>query len=238
MSASTPRLRSLTNPPLPSWLPGDAAILQRLSARDPWLRRRRPYYQLRMIKDLAALVPPGPCHILDVGAGSGVVGETIAELFPGKSVVGVDVAHNPLPGLRIPLLQFDGTRLPFADASFDCVLFCNVLHHVQPPARGALLREALRVSSGGPILIKDHLAVEPLDRLRLWMLDALGNAARGFMVSAEYLSAPQWEELLRELDCAAEVLPASPYRRGLWAWCFPNRLEISLRISRAAIPGR
>lgn len=237
MSAATARLRSLPASAPPSWLPDDEAILERLSSRDPWLRRRRPYYQLRMIKDLAALAPAGPCRILDVGAGSGVVGETIAELFPGKSVVGVDVAPHPLPGLRIPLLKYDGIRLPFGDAAFDCVLFCNVLHHVPPAARSALLREALRVSRGA-LLIKDHLAAEPLDRLRLWMLDALGNAARGFMVSAEYLSAPQWEALLSELDCAAEVLPVSPYRGGLWARCFPNRLETSFRVSRAARPGR
>jgi len=58
------------------------------------------------------------------------------------------------------------------------------------------------------------------------------------MVSAQYLGSADWDELLRELDCAGEVLPVSAYRSGLWSWCFPNRLETSFRISQAARPGR
>jgi SAM-dependent methyltransferase len=237
MSDSGARLNRLDARQPPAWLPDDAVIARHLAARDLWLQHRKPHYQVQMIKDLAALLPAGRCRVLDVGAGSGVVGETIAALFPGKSVVGVDVASNGLPDLRIPLLRFDGSRLPFADRSFDCVLFCNVLHHVAPAARSGLMREALRVTGGGPLVIKDHLSSAPPDRLRLWFLDVLGNASRGFMVSAQYLDERQWGELLRELDCTGEVLPASAYRAGIWERCFPNRLEMSLRIRRGPAVG-
>src|SRR3989442_7426895 len=161
------RLQSLLQSRRPEWLPDDAAISSRLAARDPWLRYRKPTYQLRMIKDLAQLLPSGACRIIDIGAGNGLVGETIAALLPGKSVTGVDVTDNALPDLRIPYLRVDGLRLPFADRSFDCAMLCNMLHHVAPGVRADLLREALRVTGGGPLLVKDHLAGAPLDRVRL-----------------------------------------------------------------------
>jgi len=213
----------------PGWLPDDAAIARHLGRRDPWLRRRKPHYQVQMIKDLAALIPASARKVLDIGAGSGLVGETIATLFPEKWVAGVDVHPNALPDLSIPYVRFDGSRLPFSDRSFDCALFCNSLHHVLPEARHQLLREALRVTGGGTLVIKDHMGAGLHDRLRLWALDVLGNAARGFMVSASYLGPAQWDRLLQDLGCSGEMLPVSPYRSGLWSWCFPNRLEISFR---------
>jgi SAM-dependent methyltransferase len=209
-----------------------AAISRHLLARDPWLRRRRePRYQVQMIRDLAQLLPPGPCRILDIGAGSGLVGETLAALLPGKSVTGVDVAPNAAAGLGIPYVRFDGVRLPFADRSFDCAMLCNMLHHAKPGIRGALLREARRVTGGGPLLVKDHLTTGALDSLRLWALDVLGNVRQGFMVSATYLGRAEWEALLGELDCTAAMLPVGQYRAGLWALLFPNRLEICFRAS-------
>jgi SAM-dependent methyltransferase len=232
LSASEAPLRRLERSPRPSWLPEDAAVVRHLADRDPWLRYRKPRYQLQMIKDLAGLLPADRCRVLDVGAGSGLIGETIAALFPGKFVTGVDIAPNPLSNLRMPFVRYDGSRLPFADQSFDCALFCNVLHHVKPEVRAGLLREALRVTGGGPLVIKDHLASTPLDGLRLWFLDVLGNAPRGSMISANYLGELQWEALLRELGCTGDMLPISAYRTGLWDWCFPNRLEICFRINR------
>ncbi|HUF80196.1 MAG TPA: class I SAM-dependent methyltransferase [Burkholderiales bacterium] len=219
--------------PRPDWLPDDAAIVRYLAARNPRFRYRKPRYQVQLVKDLAHLLPPGHCRILDIGAGSGLLGEAIAALFPGKSVTGVDIAPNPLATLRIPFARFDGHRIPFADQSFDCALFSNVLHHVKPAVRPGLLREALRVTGGGPLVVKDHLASAPLDGIRLWLLDVLGNAPFGFMVAADYLDHREWETLLRETDCAGEVFPVSSYRTGLWERCFPNRLEVCFRVSSA-----
>jgi SAM-dependent methyltransferase len=210
-------------------LPSEEAVLDHFMRRDPLCRYRKPRYQIEMMLDLAALLPAGSCGIVDIGAGSGLIGEAIASLLPGKSVTGVDVAGRAKPDLSIPFARFDGRRLPFRDRSFDCALFCNVLHHVKPEERIGLLREALRVTGGGPIVIKDHLAGSALDGFRLWLLDFIGNAPHGAMVAADYLGAHDWEDLLRDLDCAGEILPVARYRRSLWAWCLPNRLEICFR---------
>lgn len=223
-------LESLPGRPRGNTLPSEATVLEHFVRRDPWCRYRKPRYQMEMMLDLAALLPVGSCRIIDIGAGSGLIGEAIASLLPGKSVTGVDVAGRAMPDLSIPFARFDGCRLPFRDRSFDCALFCNVLHHVKPEGRIDLLREALRVTGGGPIVIKDHLAGRPLDGFRLWLLDFLGNAPRGAMVAADYLGAREWEELLRELDCAGAILPVARYRRSLWSWCLPNRLEICFKV--------
>jgi len=223
-------LEPLAGRPAGNALPNEAAVLEYFARRDPWTRYRKPRYQVEMMLDLAALLPAGFCRIIDIGAGSGLIGEAIASLLPGKSVTGVDVAARTMADLGIPFARFDGSRLPFRDRSFDCALFCNVLHHVEPEGRIGLLREALRVTGGGPIVIKDHLAGRRLDGFRLWLLDFLGNAPRGAMVAADYLAAREWEDLLRKLDCAGAILPLAPYRRSLWAWCLPNRLEICFTV--------
>jgi hypothetical protein len=54
-------------------------------------------------------------------------------------------------------------------------------------------------------------------------------------VAADYLGAREWEELLRELDCGGVILPMARYRRSLWAWCLPNRLEICFKLRAHAL---
>lgn len=210
----------------PLLLPPDARVAEFLARHQPAYRYRRPRYQLQLLKDLATLMPAGECRVLDVGAGNGLIGEALMEFLPGKSVTGVDVAPRLLPSVRFACAAYDGVNLPFADGAFDCALFCNVLHHVHPASRGRLLREALRVTGGGPVLVKDHLARSTFDRLRLAVLDLVGNLPFGGMVRAEYLAERDWSRLLGELGCSRHALPASSYRSGLSALCFPNRLEV------------
>jgi SAM-dependent methyltransferase len=155
----------------------------------------------------------------------------IAAMFPGKTVAAVDVTNRILPTVRVPFQTFDGQTLPFERGSFDCALFCNVLHHVSVDQRDPLLREALRVTGGGPLVIKDHLAASDLDHVKLAALDFMGNVPFGGMVTARYLSATDWEKLIGDLRCVGERLPQSPYRGGLFGAIFSNRLEICMRVT-------
>lgn len=106
-------------------------------------------------------------RVLDVGTGTG----RIAELFEPRadSVVALDNSPEMLrlararlqhlaPG-RVELVHGDFAALPFADASFDTVLFHQVLHYAQAPE--AVLAEAARVTrAGGRIAIVDFAAHE------------------------------------------------------------------------------
>jgi ubiquinone/menaquinone biosynthesis C-methylase UbiE len=98
---------------------------------------------------LTALIPPA-ARILDVGCGEGTLDLLITSQRPDVSIVGINVLVRP--NTRIPVQWFDGTNIPYSDASFDAVMFVDVLHHTADPY--LLLREATR--AGKMILIKDH----------------------------------------------------------------------------------
>ena len=103
--------------------------------------------------------------MLDVGTGTG----RMAELFGPRAdhVTAFDKSPEMLriararlqhlPADRFELVPGDFAALPFSDASFDTVLFHQVLHYAQEPE--AALAEAARVTrSGGQIAIADFAA--------------------------------------------------------------------------------
>ena len=95
-------------------------------------------------------------RVLDVGCGEGVFAAELAR--SGASVVGIDVAEEPLrraralhPGLELALVDGEG-RWPLEDSSFDVVWAGEVIEHVADTA--AWLSEIRRVlRSGGTLLL-------------------------------------------------------------------------------------
>ena len=65
-------------------------------------------------------------------------------------ITGIDVLLRD--HTHIPVVEFDGTTIPFPDRSFDTLVFVDVLHHTNDPV--LLLREAARVARN-TIVIKD-----------------------------------------------------------------------------------
>lgn len=166
---------------------------------------------------------------MDVGGGTGLISQAIHELFPNARITSIDVEDRFLPGLSIETATFDGTRLPFLDASFDCVLLSNVLHHAPETSRVGLLLDCSRVDGGGRLYIKDHLATNALDRMRLAVLDYVGNTPFHGMVKGTYLGPDGWAELATAAGYRVESTVSGVYRTGLLARLFPNRLEITMR---------
>ncbi len=95
-------------------------------------------------------------QVLDVGCGEGRFAAELADA--GASVVGIDVAEEPLrraralrPDLELALVEDDG-GWPFADASFDLIWAGEVLEHVADT--GGWLSELRRVlRAGGGLLL-------------------------------------------------------------------------------------
>lgn len=146
-----------------------------------------------LARHLAELLPTAH-SVLDVGCGDGRVASLLLERRPDLRVAGTDVLVRP--GSRIPVVAFDGIRLPYRDRSWDTLLFCDVLHHTASPV--ALLREAVRVARSH-VLIKDHFLDGFLARPTLRLMDFVGNAPHGVTLPYNYFSASEWEKAYRDV---------------------------------------
>ncbi len=104
-------------------------------------------------------------RLLDVGTGTGRIAELFAQSAShitalDKSPEMLRLARTRLqhlPAGHVSLVQGDFAQLPFAEGSFDTVLFHQVLHYALAPQ--AVLAEAARVTApGGRIVIVDFAA--------------------------------------------------------------------------------
>jgi SAM-dependent methyltransferase len=205
------------------------SVADLLARHLPVYRLRRPVYQTVMLASLKQLWKPSYRRILDVGGGTGVIAQAISEFFDVDLVVSVDVEDRFLPSLTIEHRTYDGQTLPFDDGAFDCVVFNNVIHHVDVAHRAPLLRECRRVAPAGDLLIKDHLAESGLDHLRLTALDVIGNTPFHGMIQASYLSSKQWRDLAAASGFEIETQESGRYRGAVLGAIFPNRLETTMR---------
>ncbi len=100
-----------------------------------------------------------PIRVLDLGAGSGRIGKAFVD--GNHLYIGVD---SSLAMLRefltqshaAPLVQSDGTQLPFADGSFDVVMLMQVLSGAQDWQ--GLLLEVRRVLRPRGVVVVGHTA--------------------------------------------------------------------------------
>lgn len=130
---------------------------------------------------LGALAPRP--RLLDLGAGSGRIGWPFVEA--GDDYVGVDLSREMLAAFAhrretgaAALVQADGNRLPFGDASFDAVLLVQVFGGLV--GWRALLEEARRVlrADGALVLGRTVRAADGIDaRMKRHLAMLLGDAA-------------------------------------------------------------
>jgi SAM-dependent methyltransferase len=113
--------------------------------------------------ELARIVPylrPG-ARVLEIGGGTGYQAKRLKEA--GFDVASIDIAGCGYGGTReFPIVDYDGSRVPFPDGSFDIVFSSNVLEHV--PDLAQLQREMLRVLRRGGYCIH----VMPTGSWRFW----------------------------------------------------------------------
>jgi predicted O-methyltransferase YrrM len=104
----------------------------------------------QQIGALAARLKSGPVSVLDIAAGHGMFGISVAKANPQASIVALDwpnvleVAKENAAAAgvsdRYSLLPGDAMKVPFG-AGFDIVLMTNFLHHFDRPTCDALMRK-------------------------------------------------------------------------------------------------
>jgi len=182
-----------------------------------------------LARHLADLVPHH-ASVLDVGCGDGAIDGVIQQKRPDVTVRGVDVLARE--NTKIPVDKFDGVRLPFADSSFDVVMFVDVLHHTDDPM--ILLSEARRVSRRF-ILLKDHTRDGLFAGTTLRLMDWVGNAHHGVALPYNYWQEREWKTALATLRLKLDTWKS---RLGLYPWpgslLFERGLHFIARLERPA----
>ena len=130
------------------------------------------YWQRSRFRHISELID-GEGPVLDVGCGS----SHIIGVLP-KGSVALDVLINKLRFARrfpVPRVRGSGFALPFADASFPCVLCSQVIEHV--PMVPSMIDELCRVLTPGGRLV---LGTPDYDQWQwVWIEKAYGLAAPG-----------------------------------------------------------
>lgn len=111
--------------------------------------------------------------ILDAGCGEGITLDKLTSQFSGRRIVGIDTELENIEICRrhkLPVQEGSLYALPFADASFDTVLFSEVIEHLEAPEKA--LSEIYRVlrPSGRVIVIFPNDRTCMLARIAMGMI--------------------------------------------------------------------
>jgi 2-polyprenyl-3-methyl-5-hydroxy-6-metoxy-1,4-benzoquinol methylase len=168
---------------------------------------------LRVFKDLAP--PQKQFSVLDVGAGSGDMGECLRRRFPNAMVVSLDHRSFNLRNAPGPRVAADAFQLPFFPKAFDFVLCSSVLHHFSDCEAIELIAELRRFARCALIVLDLERHPLPYKFLtttkRLFGWSALTVHDGPISVAAGF--RPE------ELAHLAHVAIANPVRvRRHWPW--------------------
>ncbi|MGZ3421883.1 MAG: class I SAM-dependent methyltransferase [Polyangiales bacterium] len=111
---------------------------------------------------LRQFVPKG-ARLLDIGCGTGRTVSVYRQGMEDVEIHGIDGYADPAlvdPAIRFVKQDVDGTKLPYADGSFDVAVLAHVLEHVRNPVH--LIDEAFRVLKPGGVIYVETPSIRSL----------------------------------------------------------------------------
>jgi SAM-dependent methyltransferase len=160
----------------------------------------------RCLLDMFAKLRPTsgqPLDVLDVGCGQGL----IHSYFPPSTnlkLTGIDVAGTVIEEAReanshVRYDVYDGSKLPYADRTYDAAYAIAVMHHV-PPNNWSSFLEAMRrvVRPGGLVAIVEHNPVNPLTQ---WIVKTCPFDENAVLLRSSRLARLFRDAGLQEPEC-------------------------------------
>jgi ubiquinone/menaquinone biosynthesis C-methylase UbiE len=124
--------------------------------RERWAQPGTVQRNRRVAAEMAVLLQSGRrARVLDVGGGAAALNENLGDNRITVVTLDIDLALLQRAAVRMaqPIVVCgDGTRLPFADDTFDAVVMVHSLEHIPSAVRGDLAAEIKRVSHGGVVI--------------------------------------------------------------------------------------
>src|SRR5581483_5382636 len=174
------------------------------------------YNQAR--REVAELVPSRCRRVLEVGCGSGELGRLLSSR--GRSVTGIELVPEMAERARRWLdcvvtadVELDG--FPFPPASFDAIIFADVLEHLVDPWR--VLREAVETLTEDGVIVASIPNVQNVDVLRRLFFGRWDYRERGILDFGHlrFFTLQSIRSLFAQADLTV-VHVGYRYRRSWW----------------------
>jgi demethylmenaquinone methyltransferase/2-methoxy-6-polyprenyl-1,4-benzoquinol methylase len=169
-----------------------------------------------------AVAPKGGELVLDLAAGTGTSSQPFADL--GATVVPCDFSLGMLQVGKqnrphLPFTAGDGTKLPFADETFDAATISFGLRNIVDPLAG--LRELRRVTKpGGRLVVCEfsHPTFGPLRTVYMeYLMKALPTIARGVSSSPDaYVYLAESIRAWPDQQGLADLIGEAGWQRPEW----------------------
>lgn len=131
--------------------------------------------------------------VLDVGCGTGIVGNVLSKNF-GFKIIGCDIDRYLLTDITYQKMK-RSDKIPFKNASFDTAMFNDVLHHTNYKNQENLILEAIRVANKVTVF---ELKTTYIGKFLDYMLNKIHNPK--MKIPYTYRSEEGWEEMFMNLN--------------------------------------
>jgi SAM-dependent methyltransferase len=190
--------------------PRSGAAIQAGGRADDYYDQARP--------EVAALVPPECRCVLEVGCASGQLGRLLRAR--GHHVTGIELVPDMAERARrwldcVVTADVERDGFPFPPASFDALIFADVLEHLVDPWR--VLREAALVLTDDGVVVASVPNVQNLDVLRRLLRGRWDYRERGILDIGHlrFFTLHSIRALFAQADLTI-VHIGHRYRRGCW----------------------